>query len=70
MRIRSTDGWTELSRLKGSKSLRCPKPKLVGFAGLYVHGDLPEHCGSLMLGVCKNPLRRTQELRFDDWANR
>ncbi len=26
--------------------------KLVGFGGLYVHGDLHDHCGSLMLGVC------------------
>jgi L-phenylalanine/L-methionine N-acetyltransferase len=25
--------------------------KLVGFGGLYVHGELLDHCGSLMLGV-------------------
>jgi putative acetyltransferase len=28
--------------------------KLVGFGGLYVHGDLHDHCGSLMLGVCES----------------
>jgi L-phenylalanine/L-methionine N-acetyltransferase len=27
--------------------------KLVAFGGLYVHGDLLDHCGSLMLGVCE-----------------
>ncbi len=27
--------------------------KLVGFGGLYVHGDLLDHCGSLMVGVCE-----------------
>jgi putative acetyltransferase len=27
--------------------------KLVAFAGLYVHGDLLDHCASLMLGVCE-----------------
>jgi L-phenylalanine/L-methionine N-acetyltransferase len=27
--------------------------KLIAFGGLYVHGDLLNHCGSLMLGVCE-----------------
>jgi L-phenylalanine/L-methionine N-acetyltransferase len=27
--------------------------KLVAFGGLYVHGELLDHCGSLMLGVCE-----------------
>jgi L-phenylalanine/L-methionine N-acetyltransferase len=27
--------------------------RLVGFGGLYVHGELLDHCGSLMLGVCE-----------------
>lgn len=27
--------------------------QLVAFGGLYVHGDLLDHCGSLMLGVCE-----------------
>ncbi len=30
----------------------------VAFAGLYVHGDLLDHCGSLMLGVRENVQRR------------
>jgi putative acetyltransferase len=32
--------------------------KLVGFGGLYGHGDLHDHCGSLMLGVCESALGR------------
>ena len=49
--MRSTAGSMEIIVARKFEIVAVSNSNLIGFGGLYVHGDLLDHCGSLILGV-------------------